>query len=85
MPEILVEETGLPLQFPHPRIEATKRALEFQALPGAERLRIALEMMAMGLRMVESSPRRTAIEARWAKQEDEYRDLQDEIARLYGR
>jgi len=41
--EIIVEETGLPLKFPDPRIEAAERAREFQALSGAERLRSALE------------------------------------------
>jgi len=38
MNEIIVEATGLPLQFPNPAEEAYARAQEFRQLPPKERL-----------------------------------------------
>lgn len=76
MEEILVERTGLPWHFPDPRAEARARAEEFRRLAPEDRWREIAALMAFGLRMVQASPRRAAIAARWEAQEAEWRRLQ---------
>lgn len=54
----------LPIQFPDPMAEARKRCQEFQRLSPDDRWREMAAMLALGWRMVKSSPRRAAIERR---------------------
>lgn len=76
MSSIIVEETGLPLHFPDPRAEAKARAEEFRRLKPERRWREITALMAMGLNMARSSPRRDFIEKRWQAQEADWQRLQ---------
>ena len=69
MNEIIVEATGQPLKFPDPHEDARARAEEFQRLSPDARFREIFAMMAYGLNMVRSSPRRAEIEKRWQEEE----------------
>ena len=76
MGDIIVEETGLPLRFPDPRVEARARAEEFRRLTPEGRWREIVALMAVGLNMADTSPRRAAIAERWDAQEAEWQRLQ---------
>jgi hypothetical protein len=69
MNEIIAQATGKPLTFPDPREEARARADEFQRLSPDARFREIFAMMAFGINMVRSSPRRAEIEKRWQDEE----------------
>ncbi len=84
MSDIIVEETGQSLQFPDARAEARSRAEEFQRLSPDARFQEIFAMMAFGLNMARSSPRRAAIEQRWLDEEQASRRLQIEVFAKYG-
>jgi hypothetical protein len=73
-----------PVQFPDPRVEAARRAAEFQRLSPDERWRELAALMAFGWSMVRSSPRREAIEKRMQEQEEEWRKIQRELFARHG-
>ena len=79
-----MDDMDLPLKFPDPQEEARKRAEEFQRLSSTERWREMAAMMAFGWEMVRTSPRRAEIERRMQEQEEEWRQIQQEIFVRYG-
>jgi hypothetical protein len=84
MKPIVVEASGQRLTFPDARAEARARAQEFQRLSPEVRLQEIFAMMAFGLNMVRSSPRRTAIEQRWLAEEDASRRIHQEVFAKHG-
>ena len=74
----------LPIVIPDPREEAYRRAQAFQRLSPEERWREIFALMELGLTMVRTSPRRPAIEKRWAEQEAEWRRIQTELFARHG-
>ena len=79
-----INDMELPLQFPDPQEVARQRAEAFQRLSSTERWREMAAMMAFGWEMVRTSPRRAEIERRMQDQEDEWRQIQQEIFARYG-
>jgi hypothetical protein len=75
---------NLPYRFPDPREEARRRAREFQQLSPTERWTELAAMMAFGLQMVASSPKRQMIEQRMAEEEAEAQQIQRELFRRHG-
>jgi len=84
MKPLIVEATGQPLLFPDSRAEARIRAAEFQQLSPDARFREIFAMMAFGLNMARSSPRRAAIERRWLDEEQSWRRFQQEVFAKHG-
>ena len=84
MSDIINPETGQPLRFPDWREEAYQRAQEFQRLTPTERIQEILAMMAWGLRMVQTTPRRAAIEKIWAEQEADWQRIQKDLMVKHG-
>jgi hypothetical protein len=82
--DVIVEPPGLPLRFPDARTEARSRAEEFRRLAPDARWREIASLMQLGLNLARSSPRRAAIEARWAAQEAEWQRLQRELFARHG-
>jgi hypothetical protein len=74
----------LPIAFPDCRAVAYHRAQEFQRLSADERWREIAAVLDLGWAMVVSSPRRAAIEQRWAEQEAEWRRIQTELFKRYA-
>jgi hypothetical protein len=81
---IVVEATGQPLAFPDARAEARARAQEFQRLSPEARFQEIFALMALGLNMARSSPRREAIEQRWLDEEQAFRQVQREVFAKHG-
>ena len=75
----------LPYRFPDPREEAASRGREFQQLTSTQRWTELAALMALGFKMVASSPNRDAIEKRMEEQEAEAQRIQRELLRRYGR
>ena len=78
------EPKELPLHFPDPRAEAQARAEQFRRLTSDERWGQIAALMAFGLNMAYSSPRRDAILQRWEAEEDEWRRIQKELFAKQG-
>ena len=70
---------NLPYQFPDPQVEAAERARAFQQLSPDERWREIAALMAFGLAMTRNSPRREWIEQRWAEEESQWQQRQQEL------
>ena len=75
----------LPFHFPDAQDEAYRRAQEFRRLSPAARWREIAALMEWGLALVRSSPRREAIEQRWAAQEAEWQRIQRELFATHGK
>jgi len=67
------------IQFPDSTNEACQRAKEFRRLSPDGRWKEITALMAWGLAMVRSSPRRAAIEQRWEAQEAEWQRIQRDL------
>lgn len=76
---------NLPYNFPDPREEAYLRAQEFRQLSPTERWTELAALVALGWKMVVSSPRRHLIEQRMEEQESEAQRIQGELFRCHGR
>ena len=76
---------NLPYNFPDPREEAYCRAQEFRQLSPTERWAELAALVALGWKMVASSPRRQSIEQRMGEQEAEAQRIQGELFRRHGR
>ena len=72
------------LKFPDHHEEARQRAAEFQRLSPDDRWREMAAMMAFGWAMVQSSPRRAAIELRMDEQEQDWQRIQKELFARHG-
>jgi hypothetical protein len=75
----------LPWRFPDPQDEARRRAAKFQRLPPDERIRLMLDTIESGLALIRSSPHREAIDRVHAERRREWRAIQQELFRRYGK
>lgn len=69
----------LPYHFPDPLEDAAQRAEEFQRFTPERRLREIAAMMEFGLAMMQASPRRDWIEQRFAEQEAQWQQCQQQL------
>jgi len=78
------EESGAvleSLQFPDTMELAAERATEFRRLAPDDQWREIFGLMAFGLNMVRTSPKREIIERGWQAKEAEWQEIQRELFR----
>jgi hypothetical protein len=77
---------GLLWKFPdYPPEEAARRCAEFQRLSSDERFREVISVIALGWRILQSSPYRAAIEEQWEEDEKRWREIQQQLFANYKR
>lgn len=77
--------TGLTITFPDPKTHRAKRIREFQQLSSTQRLLEISSLIAFGLKTINESPHRAAIERSWQKREDEFQQIQRKLFERYQR
>lgn len=74
-----------PILFPHPADVIAEEAERFRALSPAERSRELIEVIEVGLRQLQDSPRRSAIEDQIRESEEAWQEAQQRVFKRYER
>jgi hypothetical protein len=75
----------IPIRFPHPADVIAEEAERFRRLSPPERVRELIEVVEVGLRQLQESPRRSEIEAQILESEEAWQESQRRVFKRHGR